>query len=159
MTSPAAGMSETGRRPASKISNEPAELARFGAAEGTTLPFATAHQPDTDTTVELIHHDRERFYELMEDGASVGLLIYERNPSRTGITHAMIRKDRRGRGLGSVLMAGALDHLYANNSNILVYCDSVAQFLVRHPEYRSRLNPAAQRLDHNASTPTAAPPG
>lgn len=151
-------MSKSGSRDGGKVPDEPAERARFGAAEGTPLPFAAAHEPDTDTNVELIHHERERFYELMEDGASVGLLIYERNPSRTSITHAMVRKDRRGRGLGSVLMAGALDHLYANNSNILVYCDSVAQFLVRHPDYRSRLNPEAQRLDQNFA-PNESPTG
>lgn len=141
------------------MNKEPAAYGRFGAGKGARVPLDVQPKRGTDTTVELIHHQKERFYELMEEGVSVGLLIYEQNASRTGITHAMVREDRRGQGLGSVLMAGALDHLYANNSNISVYCDSVAQFLIRHPGYRSRLNPEARRQDHERSASTATPLG
>jgi predicted GNAT family acetyltransferase len=106
-----------------------------------TVPLSSLFTPRTTARIELVHRGPERFYELLEDGEPVGLFIYGQNADRIGITHATIREDRRGRGLGNVLIASALDHLTLTPAKVTNYCESVAQFLARNPGYRSLIEP------------------
>lgn len=117
---------------------------RYGRGNGEQVPTSLIVKPRVDGMVDVLHHPVERFYELTEDGMSVGLFIYEQNPSRTSITHVMVRGDRRGLGLSTILIASALDHLAQSGANILVYCDAVADFLHKNPDYMSRVNPSAR---------------
>lgn len=103
------------------------------------MPVSDLVEPDAHGTIEVIHHQSERFYELLDDGMSVGLLIYEKNPQQTSITHAMVREDRRGHGLGRILIASALDDLTASRTEIANYCSTVARFLDRNPDYKRRV--------------------
>jgi len=113
--------------------------ARYGPDAGQPVPISDLVEPHAHGTIEVIHHKFERFYELLDDGMSVGLLIYEKNPRQTGITHAMVREDRRGHGLGRILIASALDDLTATGTKITNYCSSVARFLDSNPDYKRRI--------------------
>ena len=101
------------------------------------LPVSDLGVPDRSGVIEVLHHESGRFYELLDSGMSVALLVYEQGPDRTAITHAMVREDQRGRGFGTTLMATALPHLAASGGRIVNYCNSVARFLERHPDFKS----------------------
>ena len=123
-------------------SSTPVPSVRYGPDAGQPVPVSDLVEPDAQGTIEVIHHQSERFYELLDDGMSVGLLIYEKNPRQTGITHAVVREDRRGHGLGRILIASALNDLTASGTRIANYCNSVARFLDRNPDYRRRIGDA-----------------
>lgn len=111
--------------------------ARYGPDQGTPVPVVDFDLTDVTQPIEVIHHPAERFYELLEAGTSLALLVYEKDRERTAITHAMTREDRRGNGLGTTLIASALDDLVASGAKVTSYCASVAAFLDKHPEYKS----------------------
>ncbi|SDE32453.1 hypothetical protein SAMN04489747_3116 [Auraticoccus monumenti] len=109
------------------------------------LPPTSLVSTGSAGAVRVLHHAAERFYELLEDGVSVGMLIYETSPGHSSITHAMVRADRRGRGLGATLISTALDHLAATGAPVRVHCATVAGFLQRFPEYTDRVQPTGHR--------------
>ncbi|WP_406054416.1 GNAT family N-acetyltransferase [Kribbella sp. NBC_00889] len=92
---------------------------------------------DRNSGIEVLHHESDRFYELLDGGMSVALLVYEQSPDRTAITHAMVREDQRGRGYGTTLIATALPHLAASGGTIANYCNSVSRFLEKHPDFKT----------------------
>lgn len=112
------------------------------------VPTKRAAATCSGRTLDVVHHSQERFYELLEDGASVGMLIYERSPSQTSLTHALIREDQRGRGLGSTLIASALDDLVGRGTTLVARCDSVARFLANNADYQSRVRTDVGRQGH-----------
>lgn len=122
-------MATTGR-PAGETS------ARYGPDEGIPVPVVDFNLIHVTRPIEVIHHPAERFYELLAAGTSLALLVYEKDSRQTAITHAMVREDRRGNGLGSTLIASALDHLATSGAKVTNYCASVAAFLDKHPEYK-----------------------
>jgi predicted GNAT family acetyltransferase len=113
---------------------------RYGPDAGRAVPVSDLVVPDSNGVVEVIHHESERFYELLDGGASVALLVYEKNSQQTGITHAMVREDRRKHGFGTTLIATALPDLARSGGKITNYCDSVARFLGKHPDYKKFAN-------------------
>jgi predicted GNAT family acetyltransferase len=101
------------------------------------LPVSDLGVSDRSSGIEVLHHESDRFYELLDGGMSVALLVYEQSPDRTAITHAMVREDQRGRGYGTTLIATALPHLAAPGGTIANYCNSVARFLEKHPDFKT----------------------
>ena len=110
-------------------------------SNGRAVPVSDLVISDTSRAIEVIHHPSERFYELLDDGMSVALLVYEQTPRQTAITHATVREDRRGHGLGTTLIATALPDLVMPGRMIDNYCNSVARFLDKHPDYKRFVNP------------------
>lgn len=47
---------------------------------------------------EVIHHDDNRFYELLADGQPRGLAVYEAAGNRYIFTHTFITEGHRGQG-------------------------------------------------------------
>ncbi|MDF1606334.1 GNAT family N-acetyltransferase [Nocardioides sp. YIM 152315] len=126
-----------------------APAARYGPDAG--QPVALSDLGDLGDlagqgVVEVVHHAEDRFYELLADGTSVALLVYEKNLQQVGITHAVVREDRRGHGLGTTLIASALDDLVAAGTRVANYCDSVARFLDKFPDYRRRVRGESEPL-------------
>jgi len=113
---------------------------RHGSDGGRAVPVSDLVISDS-SRIEVIHHPSERFYELLDDGISVALLVYEQSPQQTTITHATVREDRRGHGLGTTLIATAVPDLVSPGRKIANYCDSVARFLDKHPDYEKFVHP------------------
>lgn len=83
--------------------------------------------------------DRSR-YELFVDGQLAGLADYERRGDGVLVfPHTEIDSSRRGQGLGSTLVRGALDDVRASKGSIEARCWFVAQFIDEHPDYRELL--------------------
>ncbi|TCC46155.1 N-acetyltransferase [Kribbella pittospori] len=101
------------------------------------LPVSDLGVTDRSGGIEVVHRELDRFYELLDRGMSVALLVYEQGPDRTAITHAMVREDQRGRGYGTTLIATALPHLAASGGPVVNYCNSVARFLEKHPDFKT----------------------
>jgi predicted GNAT family acetyltransferase len=75
-------------------------------------------------------------YELWEDGAVVGIADYR--PGEAGVLvfpHTEIARDRRGNGLGEVLVRGALDDVRARGLRIVPACWFVEEFVRANPAY------------------------
>ena len=74
-------------------------------------------------------------YELVLDGRVVGIADYRRTGDRVVLPHTQIDDDRRGQGLGAVLVRGVLDDVRAQGATVVPACWYVAEFLGEHPEY------------------------
>jgi predicted GNAT family acetyltransferase len=80
------------------------------------------------------HPDRHRFV-VSVDGVPAGFAAYQRSPGRIVFTHTEIDPAYNGRGLGSRLVAAALDGARAEGLAVVPRCPFVAAYISRHPEY------------------------
>jgi predicted GNAT family acetyltransferase len=78
--------------------------------------------------------DRKR-YELVLDDQVVGIADYVVEGDRVVMPHTVIDASMRGRGLGAVLVQGALDDIRAAGRTVVPRCWYVADFLAEHPDY------------------------
>jgi predicted GNAT family acetyltransferase len=84
---------------------------------------------------------RARSYDALVDGEVVGSIIYEKAGDRRLLfTHTFVEPPFRGRGLGSVLVRGALDDLRAKGLTLTNFCELVARYIKEHPEYADLLD-------------------
>jgi predicted GNAT family acetyltransferase len=74
-------------------------------------------------------------YELVEHGRVVGIADYVLRGETVVFPHTEIDPAMRGRGLGSVLVKGALDDVRRSGRTIAPLCWFVAEFVEAHPEY------------------------
>jgi predicted GNAT family acetyltransferase len=112
----------------------------------------------TDQALEVIHHPDDRFYELLADGQSAGLIVYEDAGGRYVFTHTFITEGYRGRGLSWVLMRGVLEDVKQRHIAATNYCPVLDRFIEKNPEYAPLIdsgNPGnGPKSDRNASGPT-----
>ncbi len=78
--------------------------------------------------------DRSR-YELVDGDEVVGVADYRIDGDVIVFPHTEISPERRGHGLGDVLVAGALDDVRGTGRRVVARCWFVAEFLDRHPDY------------------------
>ncbi|HSL59903.1 MAG TPA: GNAT family N-acetyltransferase [Acidimicrobiales bacterium] len=83
-----------------------------------------------------IRHEPDRSrYELLVDGEPVGVCDYRTEGERVVLPHTVIDPALRGRGLGAVLVAAALDDIRGTGRTVVPTCWFVADFIAEHPEY------------------------
>ncbi len=75
-------------------------------------------------------------YELVEDGAVVGFADYHEQDGVVVFPHTVIVPERRGQGLGSVLVRGALDDVRPSGRKVVPACWYVGQFIDENPDYQ-----------------------
>lgn len=85
--------------------------------------------------VLVVDNPAELRYELLVDGRRAGFIAYRTEPGVVVLVHTDIDPAVEGRGLGSVLAAGALDDLRARELRVVPLCPFVAAYIRRHPEY------------------------
>lgn len=87
-------------------------------------------------------------YELLEDGQLLGYATYDEttpDPDTLGPTavrdihHTFIDPDKRGRGLGKVMMAGVLGHVRAAGMHVVPTCPFVRAYFDQHPDEQDLL--------------------
>jgi hypothetical protein len=78
-----------------------------------------------------------RFELDVEGGMAVA--YYRAAPGRITITHTEVPTELRGRGIGSVLVKGALDLARAQGLTVVSRCPFVSAYLGKHPEYNDLL--------------------
>jgi uncharacterized protein len=79
--------------------------------------------------------DASSRYVLEIDGEVAGLLEYHDEADVVDLVHTEIDPARRERGLGSELVAGALDDLRTKGRRVRPTCPFVARFVAEHPGY------------------------
>jgi uncharacterized protein len=79
--------------------------------------------------------ERDR-YVIDADGSRVGFLSYRLDSDEIALLHAEIQPAVERRGLGSKLVAFALDDARARGLAVMPYCPFVRGYIERHPEYR-----------------------
>jgi predicted GNAT family acetyltransferase len=83
-----------------------------------------------------VRKDEERSrYELVEDGAVIGFADYRLQGDLVVFHHTVIDADRRGHGLGAVLVQGALDDVRPTGRKVVPVCWYVGEFLDTHSGY------------------------
>lgn len=84
---------------------------------------------------EVLHAGDRSRYELLVDGELVGIADYRIDGDRIVFPHTEIDADRRGQGLGAVLVRGALDDVRGSGRQVVPTCWFVRQFIDAHDEY------------------------
>ena len=74
-------------------------------------------------------------YEALDDGDVVGFARYVRRGGRTIFVHTEVSEDHEGEGIGSTLVAAALDAERAAERPVVPLCPFVRSFIERHTEY------------------------
>jgi len=87
---------------------------------------------------QVINDERRNRYELRADGG-VAVAYYEPRGDAVTFTHTVVPEGLRGRGLGSILIAGALADVRRRGIKAVAQCSFVAAYLQRHPEERDLL--------------------
>jgi predicted GNAT family acetyltransferase len=93
--------------------------------------------------------ERSRF-EITVDGQLAGFAAYRRRDGAVEFSHTEIGPEFEGQGLGSRLVASALDAVRAQGLAVRPYCPFVRRWLTRHPAYVD-LVPAAERAQFGLS--------
>lgn len=88
---------------------------------------------------EVQRNDERSRYELLIDGRLVGIADFRTTGDRLLFPHTEIDPSLRGRGLGEVLVRGALDDVRGRGHVVVPECWFVAQFIDDNPDYRDLL--------------------
>jgi uncharacterized protein len=88
-------------------------------------------------STEVRHEPDRSRYALYVDGDDAGEVNYRIQDGAVAMLRVVVDPHRRGEGLGSQLVQGALDDVRANGSGLVIAaCPFVTTFFEEHPEYR-----------------------
>ena len=85
--------------------------------------------------MEVVDRPEAERYELLVGGSAAGAIAYRSRPGRVVMLHTEVDPQHEGEGLGSRLVAGALDDVRARGLSVTPLCPFVAAYIRRHPEY------------------------
>ncbi len=80
-------------------------------------------------------------FEITIDGKLAGFSEYQRSDGEIEFTHTVIDDAYEGQGLGSTLVAGALDEVRRDGVQVRATCEFVSTYIQRHHEYADLLAP------------------
>lgn len=78
-------------------------------------------------------------YELIIDGDVAGYADYRVHDDLVIFPHTVIASERRGQGLGDILVAGALEDVRSSGRGVVASCWFVAEFIQSRSEYQDLL--------------------
>jgi predicted GNAT family acetyltransferase len=86
--------------------------------------------------VSVVNRPVERRYELLLGGEHAGELVYrDRGENVVAFLHTEVDPNVQRRGLGSVLVAAALDDARRRGLRVVPVCPFIDVYVRRHPEY------------------------
>jgi hypothetical protein len=74
-------------------------------------------------------------YEAIIDGEVAGSILYREHDDALILIHTEVEEAFEGQGIGSRLIAAALDDIRARGLRMRPFCPFVKAYLERHPEY------------------------
>lgn len=83
---------------------------------------------------EVADNRDEQRYEIHADGKLAGFVTYRDRPKGLALVHTEIDDAYEGQGLGSKLVAAALDDLRSRALKVIPICPFVKSYIERHPE-------------------------
>lgn len=87
----------------------------------------------------MVRNDEAGRYELQVGQDTLAVAVFREQGDVTTVPHTEVLPDRRGEGLGALLVAGVLDDLRDRNQRVDAQCWYVAQFIDEQPAYRDLL--------------------
>ena len=78
-------------------------------------------------------------YEIVIDGAVAGYADYRTRDDVMIFPHTVINPDKRGQGLGEILVEGALNDVRDSGRRVVPACWFVAEFIESRSEYQELL--------------------
>jgi uncharacterized protein len=84
--------------------------------------------------IEVVHVAAKERYEARVDGALAGFAEYRGHGDPRAFTHTEVDERFEGQGVGSALVAGAMEDVRAQGLTVLPICPFVKAWLGRHPE-------------------------
>ena len=90
-------------------------------------------------TPEVRNNREASRYELIAGGDVVGFADYRVNGDVVIFPHTVINPDRRGQGLGDILVTGALEDVRESGRRVVPACWFVAEFIDGHSTYQDLL--------------------
>lgn len=81
------------------------------------------------------HAEDQGRYELLLDGEVVGIADYWDTGSALVFPHTEVEAEHRGKGLGEILVQGALEDVRAKGRTVVPRCWFVREFIETHPEF------------------------
>jgi uncharacterized protein len=85
--------------------------------------------------VEVSDNPAQHRYEVLVDGEVAGASYYRDEDGIRVVTHTEVGDEWEGQGVGSRLVAGALDDIRARGLRVRPVCNFAAGYIDRHPEY------------------------
>ena len=86
---------------------------------------------------EVVNDLQANSYALLVDGERVGRADYDIRGDDIVFTHTEVDQNRREKGLGSILVEGALEHVRtATDYRVVAECPFVKKWLERNPGYQ-----------------------
>jgi uncharacterized protein len=80
-------------------------------------------------------------YEILRGDELVGEIRYRIEPGVIVLVHTDVAPSAEGQGIGSRLVAGALDDIRSRGVRVVPVCPFVTAYLRRHPEQRDLVVP------------------
>ena len=101
------------------------------------------HSPDMVRTSDVTVRDNpaELRYEARRGETLIGQIRYRTEPGLVVLVHTDVATLAEGSGVGSALVAGALDDIRSRGLRVVPVCPFVAAYIRRHPEYASLVAP------------------
>lgn len=91
------------------------------------------------TSLDVAHDEDAARYELTSAGEQLGLIDYRQTGDVLDMVHTEILPAARGRGLGAVLVRGALDDVRARGHRIIPSCWFIREFVDANGDYADLL--------------------
>jgi uncharacterized protein len=85
--------------------------------------------------LRVVDNPEQRRYEALVDGEVAGASYYRDRDGVRIVTHTEVADEFEGQGVGSRLIAGALDDMRAQGLRVTPLCPFAAAYIERHPEY------------------------
>lgn len=87
---------------------------------------------------EVTNNEAESRYELV-DGSATAIAAYRLEGDTVVFTHTEVPQALEGRGIGSRLVAGALEDVRRRGLEVRPLCSFVQRYMERHPDSRDLL--------------------
>lgn len=90
------------------------------------------------TSNTVVHDEAGSRYVLMRGDEELGEAVYARGErGEINFLHTVIDPDKQEKGMGSMLVKGALDDVAANStSRVVATCPFVFKYISEHDEYK-----------------------
>jgi predicted GNAT family acetyltransferase len=85
---------------------------------------------------EVADNAAKRRYEILVDREVAGASYYHDGDGVRTLTHTEVGDEWEGQGIGSRLVAGALDDIRERGLSVTPVCPFTAAYIERHPEYQ-----------------------
>ena len=102
-------------------------------------------EPGPGPITVVTHRPEQRRYEITADGRPAGFTEYTDYRRVRTFVHTEIDQQFEGLGLGSVLIADALDDVREHGMTIVPQCPFVQAYVDHHPEVADLVDPNARR--------------